>query len=58
MNEFLGGFVVGGLVGMILLATIPGSIVRTAHDALAQCELKLPRNQNCEIVAVPKELRK
>jgi hypothetical protein len=51
-------FVFGGIFGMlaatVLLVTCDGSSAKIAHDALEQCEATLPRNQYCEITAVPK----
>ena len=53
MDKFFAGSAVGIIVFMVLLATLPGSIVRQANEALKECEKSLPRDQNCVVIALP-----
>jgi len=53
MDKFFAGCVVGVVVFMVLLATLPGSIVKQANEALHECEKSLPRDQHCVVVALP-----
>ena len=48
---FCYGFVVGVVIGLAI--TNKGQVTaEIANEAIAECELNLPRNQHCEISAV------
>jgi len=51
---FFQGFIAGIIVLIIILAAIPGP----SEHKIKECELELPRNQHCELIAVPIEKEK
>jgi hypothetical protein len=53
MDKFFAGCVAGIVFFMVLLATLPGSLVRQANEAVQECEKSLPRDQHCKIIALP-----
>lgn len=61
MDSFM-KFLTGGVLGVVAFALfisfVPGSFHKMAKDELEKCEATLPRNQTCEIIAVPKESSK
>jgi hypothetical protein len=54
VDMFFGGFVTGTLIVVLTLAFTPGTFTRAAH-ALGECEKSLPRDQECVIIAIPKD---
>lgn len=53
MDKFFAGVVVGVVLFMLLLGTLPDSMVKQVNDAIQQCEKSLPRDQHCTFVALP-----
>jgi len=53
MDKFFAGCALGIVVFMVLLGTLPGSVVRQANEALQECEKSLPRDQHCKLFALP-----
>ena len=57
--ETLAKMVIGAVFAILLLMfmveTSPGSYKNIVDNAIKECEKSLPRDQNCKIIAVPKE---
>jgi hypothetical protein len=47
-------FLCGIGVAALLIAFVPGTFTQ-AKDALEQCKKSLPRDQECVIIAIPKD---
>ena len=54
VDMFFGGFVTGTLIVVLIFSFVPGPFSQ-ATDALKQCEKSLPRDQECVIIAIPKD---
>jgi hypothetical protein len=52
---FFIGLSVGVLVISIMLTYLPNSSYSIVTNAIAECELNIPRNQHCKIIAVVNE---
>lgn len=46
--------IAGIMIALTLCNYLPGTTLRTAKDAIEECEKNLPRNQHCIINAIPK----
>ena len=55
MKDTACAFFIGMGVFALIAAFMPGSIVKKYHEVIDACEAELPRNMECEIVAVPKQ---
>jgi hypothetical protein len=44
-----------GIILFVILISLPFTYNSKARKAIQECEKTLPRNQHCEITAVPKE---
>ena len=63
ISEYQHGFVIGLLLGAIMIMTMWGYFIirpmlaleNTRMQLIEDCQKDLPRNQSCELVAVPKE---
>lgn len=53
MKNTVCAFFIGMWVFALIAAVMPGSIVKKYHDAIDACEENLPRNVECEIIAIP-----
>ena len=57
--ETLAKMVIGAVFAilslMFMVETSPTSYKNIVDNAIKECEKSLPRNQNCKIIAVPKE---
>ena len=51
-SDLVTGFLAGVIV-IVLVAHIPGSIIDVAKTAKKECEKHLPRDEHCVIIAVP-----
>lgn len=45
--------IAGALITLALANFFPGTVLRSARDALTECEKSLPRDQHCIITAIP-----
>lgn len=52
---FLAGVFCGLVVFVVLIMTIPAGKIHEYDIAIKLCELELPRNQKCEIMARVKQ---
>ena len=50
-KDYLAG-VLTGIVGVIILASLPSSNVSKYRDAIDECQKNLPRNVHCKVVGV------
>lgn len=55
MAKMVIGAVFAILSLMFMVETSPTSYKNIVDNAIKECEASLPRNQNCKIIAVPKE---
>lgn len=46
------GFIIG-VIAVVLVAHIPGSVIETSKTAIKNCEKHLPRDEHCVIIAIP-----
>lgn len=51
-SDLVTGFL-AGVIAIVLVAHIPGSILDVAKTAKKECEKHLPRDEHCVIIAVP-----
>ncbi len=49
--------IAGIMIALILCNFLPGTTLRTAKDAIEECEKTLLRNQYCIISAIPEEIK-
>ena len=53
--EFLFGIVVGAQLLAIISIVVSSFVTDGNQDLIKKCEESLPRNQNCQLIAVPIE---
>jgi hypothetical protein len=56
MGAFLAGIILGVWCGAMMLEHT-NSYHTMAKSAIAECEKKLPRDQVCGVIGVPKEIK-
>lgn len=49
--------IAGIMIALILCNFLPGTTLRTAKDAIEECEKTLPRTRHCIISAIPEEIK-
>jgi len=59
-DKFLVGFVwfFMGIIFCILINSLSSSLLEKAKTAIENCEMHLPRDQHCKLIAVPEILWK
>lgn len=60
MGQFIVGIFLGvflGVLGLTLVVDNTNSYHNIARSAIAECEKKLPRDQTCRVIGVPKEIK-
>jgi len=56
LTSFSFGFICG-MAFIFAATTSPWSIASKANNAIIECQKELPRNQKCEVFAMPQEPR-
>lgn len=54
MNQFLTGVLIGAAAIQVVFTATPGGKLDLYNKAIEKCEKSLPRDQKCEITAIPK----